>query len=555
MSSDALKKVMRREPVATNQLVELLASNNPEVKILTADYVAHMHSISGREDLSLLVTNLLSRDCHDPNPAVAASAVSALAVLQTAQEEALAAILYSLDSQHTKVRQCAASASLSYSETHPDSVISSGLSDRLYSSLRDPDPLVVARSLVALDHILTSEGGVVINRSIAHYLLYQRLKDFKGASLKTVLDFLKKYSPKDDKERFEMLNPLDECFQTEYPPVLVAAVNLFAHWTAPYPHLKAELVRVIQPAFCKVFLKCTSSETNEMLTKFFKSLGTCTRDIFNPHYKCFFLHPNDPNHLKKSKLEILGLVALPSNVLEFVSNVYPFCSDFNSYADAIKCLGVLGQLCELSRDHVLSLLPELLESPSSDIIAAALDCLLTIVSCNVLFSAEHRNKSTASVLSKLAYSSQPEPQPRQTHQNIQPKDLSLSINLKDSISRALSRPSILEGHACLVLHVVSTLATVFDDCSISCLETLLAEQHHLSSTAQCLLLTTVVRVFLCRPAQCYLMLVQVMRAGVMSQSDEVKNKALLLYAMLKLGPSVARQMLCGSLDKQADNDD
>ncbi|XP_018007679.1 AP-4 complex subunit beta-1 [Hyalella azteca] len=546
MTSEALKKITRREPVATSQLVELLASNNPEVKILTADYVAHMHSTSGWEDLGLLVTNLLSRDCHDANPAVAGSAVSALAVLQTAQEEALAAILHCLDSPHAKVRQCAAAASLSYSKTHPDVVVSCGLSDRLYSSLRDRDPVVVARCLVALDHILASEGGVVINKSIAHYLLFKRLNDFSDATLETVLKFLRKYNPKDDKERFEMLNPLDTCFQSDYPPVLVAASNLFFQWTSPYPHLRAELVKVIQPAFCKIFLKLTSAETNIMLTNFFKSLGSCTREIFNKHYKDFFIKPSDPNHLKKSKFEIMCLIALPINASEFIENVYPYCSDFNCYADAISCLGGLGQLCTRSRENVLGLLSDLLVSSSVDIVASSLDCLLRVVSCNMLFPESLKNRSTSSVLSQLANPDEPEPLANQTFENVWPRDLSLSITLKNAISQALSRPAILECHPCLVLYVVSTLATVFEDCSITCLEALQAEQHRLPPTAQCLLLTTVARVFLCRPAQCYHMLVRVLRSGVVSSSEEVRDKAFLLYAMLKLGPNAANQLLCGT---------
>lgn len=422
-------------------------------------------------------------------------------------------------------------------------MVSCGLSDRLYASLRDSDPVVVANSLIALDHILASEGGVVINRSIAHYLLYKRLKDFSGSTLEVVLDFLKKYSPKDDKERFEMLNPLDECFQTDYPTVLVSAVNLFFHWTSPHPQLKIELVRVIQPAFCKIFLKSSSAETSSLLTKLFKSLGSCVQEIFNPHFRYFFLHHNDPTHLKKSKLEILGMIALPVNVMEFIPNIHPYCSDFNCYEDAIICIGVLGKLCEKSRDHVLSLLPELLGSPSDDIVAASLDCLLTVVSCKVLFPDAIRNKTTANVLNRLA---NPGTTETPSSEDVQTKELTLSLALKDSISKALSRPSILEHHPCLVLYVVSTLATLFDDCSITCLESLQSEMTVLSPAAQCLLLTTVVRVFLCRPAQCYHMLVQVMQSGISSPCDDVRRKARILYTMLKLGPNVAEEMLCCS---------
>ena len=45
------------------------------------------------------------------------------------------------------------------------------LVNELYSLLRDPDPIVVVNCLRALEEILKKEGGVVINKPIAHHLL------------------------------------------------------------------------------------------------------------------------------------------------------------------------------------------------------------------------------------------------------------------------------------------------------------------------------------------------------------------------------------------------
>lgn len=43
--------------------------------------------------------------------------------------------------------------------------------NELYALLRDPDPVVVVNCLRALEEILKDEGGVVINKPIAHHLL------------------------------------------------------------------------------------------------------------------------------------------------------------------------------------------------------------------------------------------------------------------------------------------------------------------------------------------------------------------------------------------------
>lgn len=45
------------------------------------------------------------------------------------------------------------------------------LVNEIYSLLRDQDPIVVVNCLRALEEILKHEGGVVINKPIAHHLL------------------------------------------------------------------------------------------------------------------------------------------------------------------------------------------------------------------------------------------------------------------------------------------------------------------------------------------------------------------------------------------------
>ncbi len=41
--------------------------------------------------------------------------------------------------------------------------------NELYALLRDPDPVVAVNCLRALEEILKDEGGVVINKPIAHH--------------------------------------------------------------------------------------------------------------------------------------------------------------------------------------------------------------------------------------------------------------------------------------------------------------------------------------------------------------------------------------------------
>ena len=43
--------------------------------------------------------------------------------------------------------------------------------NELYSMLRDNDPVVMVNCLRALEEILKEEGGVAVNKAIAHHLL------------------------------------------------------------------------------------------------------------------------------------------------------------------------------------------------------------------------------------------------------------------------------------------------------------------------------------------------------------------------------------------------
>ena len=76
---------------------------------------------------------------------------------------------------------------------------------RLYECIRDEDTLVVVQALLVLDRALAQEGGVVVNRKLAQYLLL-RLPHFQPPQLATVLQVLRKYIPKTDSELFTQLS-------------------------------------------------------------------------------------------------------------------------------------------------------------------------------------------------------------------------------------------------------------------------------------------------------------------------------------------------------------
>ena len=63
---------------------------------------------------------------------------------------------------------------------------------------------MVANCIYALDEILSSQGGMVVNKGIAHGLLH-RLVDVSEWHQCLVLDALIRYKPDSDDELFEIL--------------------------------------------------------------------------------------------------------------------------------------------------------------------------------------------------------------------------------------------------------------------------------------------------------------------------------------------------------------
>ena len=466
-----------------------------------------------------------------------------------------------------QVRRCSTAACLAFAAIHGTAnhginAADCGLSDKLYAALRDSDPIVVANSLVALEHVLAAEGGVVINKPIAQYLL-SKLHQYSDSNLEIVLTFLKKYSPR-EKEVFHLLNPLDSCFQTDNAAVLVAAVELFLEWTVLYPNLKVELLKIIQPSFCRIFIN-SGPETCFLLGEFLSSFGPCVRQVFEQHYKYFIPKPNDQGFLKEKKINIIQLIASPINVEEFVEELYPYCSDFSCYRSAINCLCSLAQISEAGKYKVFSVVPSLLESTSENIVIAALECVCKVVSCINVVKTNNgiENKSTATVLNELTIADYDDTfNTNETTSTESKSTAKLSKDLKNdiltcdsvvvntslpeeltqSLAKVISMTTISEKNPTLVLHLIAQLCLYLNN-SISVLEHLQQGQGRLDPSSECVLVSTAAKVFLRKPSQMHVILQKILQSALARDHPAVRKKAALVYAVLQQSPAEAGRLL------------
>lgn len=539
-----LAKMVGGTDLPTSDIVQLLASHDTLTKKLTCYHIADKCSTNA--DLALLTANLLLRDASDANPSVRSVSITTLAALPGIEESSVRAIASALSDQAAMVRRAGAVACARLYSHAPRSVLECGLVDALYEGLRDSDPIVITNCILALDYILKEEGGVVVNKNIAHYLM-GRIMQFSVCNGVYVLSLLLRYTPKTEEELILLLNTLDELFLSKSAAVLVATVKLFLHWTKDHPHLKKDMLEVIQPSVCKI-LSRNVPENSYLILDFISTLGD-TQKIFGPHYKFFLVRAKDPGYLKTKKLMVLPFVSTENNVCCLIEEVKPYCSDYQSFQSAVTCLGALSQVSSEANEMCLSILVTLLDAPTEKVVISALECLLKVVyllpvtNNSVCYSKERALSSGSSVDSERQVHGELVSVPS-TSQDIPKSETKplpeLPEDLIRAVTRALSRGTVQETAPSLVLHVLSKLASYLDSAA-----DILQRMSSLSSSSTVVhadLVTAAARIFLSRPAQSQLLLAAIL-SKALKTPGEPASRAALVYSALLEGPANAAHLL------------
>ncbi|XP_061869295.1 AP-4 complex subunit beta-1 isoform X2 [Colius striatus] len=318
--------------------------------------------------LALLAVNTLRKDCAHPSPAVRGLALRSMCGLRMPgiQEYLQQPLLSGLRDKASYVRRAAVLGCAKMLRLQGDCEVDGALVNELYSLLRDQDPIVVVNCLRALEEILKKEGGVVINKPIAHHLL-NRMADLDQWGQSEVLTFLLRYKPRSEQELFDILNLLDGYLKSSSPSVVMAATKLFLVLAREYPHVQADvLVRVKGP-----LLSACTSESRELcftaLCHVRQILGSLPGH-FSSHYKKFFCSYSEPHYIKCQKMEVLCELVNDENVQQVLEELKGYCTDVSvelaqgaifaigniarTYTE--QCVGILTELLGLQQEHITS---------------------------------------------------------------------------------------------------------------------------------------------------------------------------------------------------------
>ncbi|NXW79131.1 AP4B1 protein, partial [Hirundo rustica] len=318
--------------------------------------------------LALLAVNSLRKDCAHPSPAVRGLALRTMCGLRMPgiQEYLQQPLVNGLRDKASYVRRAAVLGCAKMVKLQGDCEVDGALVNELYSLLRDQDPIVVVNCLRALEEILKKEGGVVINKPIAHHLL-NRMPDLDQWGQSEVLTFLLRYKPRSEDELFDILNLLDGYLKSSSASVVMAATKLFLVLAREYPDVQADvLVRVKGP-----LLSACTSESRELCFTALCHVRQILRSLpghFSSHYKKFFCSYLEPHYIKCQKMEVLCELVNDENVQQVLEELKSYCTDVSeelaqgaifavaniarTYTE--QCVGILTELLGLQQEHITS---------------------------------------------------------------------------------------------------------------------------------------------------------------------------------------------------------
>uniref|UniRef100_G3PIH5 Beta-adaptin appendage C-terminal subdomain domain-containing protein n=1 Tax=Gasterosteus aculeatus aculeatus TaxID=481459 RepID=G3PIH5_GASAC len=457
-------------------------------------------------ELSLLVINTLRKDCQDPNPMVRSLALRNMVNLRLPSlaeyvEQPLSA---GLRDRAACVRRVAVLGWAKLHNLQPASEIDAAVVNELYGLLRDPDPVVMVNCLRALEEILKEEGGMAINKPITHHLL-NRLGQLDVWGQCEVLRVLQRYRPQSESELFDILSLLDASLVSPHPPVMAATLSLFLVLCPDLPAVSfAALERVRGP----LLAACGSASRETRFTALchIQLLLRSLPGLMGAHYKRFFCGYAEPAYIKQRKMQVLVELVNDDNVAMLLDELRGYCTDVNADT-AQAAISAIGERAATS--HTRCTDPVTSHSAATDR-CPPLSSAVVQTMRDLVWVCPQCSDTVCSALEGC----------EETLQDSQGRQALLWL-LAVHGERVRSAPYTLEG---------------FID----------GVRGEASPGVKMELLTTTMRLFVCRPAETQDMLGRLLHHCIEEETDMcVRDQALLYYRLLRCGMEETRRVLGG----------
>eukprot|EP00731_Ephydatia_muelleri_P023370 Em0015g953a len=280
-------------------------------------------------EVALLTVNTLQKDCRDRNPVVRGLALRSMCSLRIPNivEYLRDPLQAGLVDRSGYVRKTAVLGVVKLFYVAPEVVTELNLVDILYQMLRDKDVQVVSNCISALNEILASEGGMVMNAKIAHYLL-NRLHEFTEWGQGQVMEQVLRYQPASEEEVIDILNILDDRLKHANFGVVMAAVRVFLHITSDMLEMQADILERVRAPLL-TFLGSGSPEIIYTCLQHIQLVMARQPDLWSKDYSTFFCRYNEPPYVKSKKLELLTELCNMENAFQIVEELGGYATDVN----------------------------------------------------------------------------------------------------------------------------------------------------------------------------------------------------------------------------------
>ncbi|KAL4318792.1 hypothetical protein GQ457_18G013440 [Hibiscus cannabinus] len=495
------------------EMVMCSATSDIVLKKMCYLYVGNYAKVN--PDLALLTINFLQRDCHDQDPMIRGLALRSLCSLRVANlvEYLVGPLGSGLKDSNSYVRMVAVIGVLKLYHISASTCVDADFPSTLkHLLLNDSDTQVVANCLSALQEIWSAEASTseeasrereaLINKPVIYYLL-NRIKEFSEWAQCLVLELVTKYVPSESSEIFDIMNLLEDRLQHANGAVVLATVKVFLQLTLSmtdvhqqvYERIKAPLLTLVSSG---------SPEQSYAVLSHLHLLVMRAPYVFSSDYKHFYCQYNEPSYVKRLKLEMLTAVANESNTYEIVTELCEYAAnvDIPIARESIRAVGKIA-LQQYDVNAIVDRLLQFLEMEKDYVTAEAL-----VLVKDLLRKYPQWSHDCIAVVGNIS------------SKNVQePKAKAALIWMLGEYSQDMQdAPYILES-----------LVENWD------------EEH--SAEVRLHLLTAVMKCFFKRPPETQSALGAALAAGVADFHQDVHDRALFYYRILRYNVSVAERVV------------
>jgi len=493
----------------------MLAIETRDLVIKKMVYLFLCNYATSHPDLAQMCTNTLQKDCENDDPMVRGLALRALCSLRLPQmvEYISEPLRKSLTDNHAYVRKTGVMGILKLYHLDKEVFDRCNFVDTLYDMLRDPDASVVSNCIIVLNEIMAKgeDAGMAINRAIMLHLL-NRIHEFSEFGIVAVLDLVPRYQPQDDSEAFQIMNLLDPVLKTSNSAAVLATIRAFLSLAGQISLPKKDMMSQVVMRVKAPLVTLAVSGIPELMYCLFKNIDLLI-DLcpgqFDDEYRQFFVRYNEPTHVKYLKIQILPKFANQANFIEIVAELAEYVNDTDVRISRLAVRSLASIACNI---------PE--RECAEGIVLRLVECLD--------FDVGHVPSEAAYALALVL----------RKHPSL--KDL-----ITHRLPRALKYVTESKGK-CAVLFLLAEFGDSISSAPYA-IEKLIDSYPALEASTKMALLTSTLKLFFKRPAECQKMLGRLLKNATEDVSNQdLHDRALLYHRLLKSSPEIAEAVVGGS---------